>query len=196
MRPRKVCLLLELGLPARHAVEGRARELARGTLDVAQVARQRPELVVGARVLTLADGELRQPLAVEQPGLHRRIRLRLGVAARHEQSARGLEVGIHRLAGDQQVHDLARAFEDAVHAHVAHHLLHGHGLLASRLERLRGLVAATAPDLHQLVDHLPRELRAVHLAQGGFDPDVVALVVGQPRRRRRASPRDRTRCRR
>src|SRR5262245_53718199 len=44
---------LELRLPARHAVEGRARELARGTLDVAQVARQRSELVVGARILAL-----------------------------------------------------------------------------------------------------------------------------------------------
>src|SRR6516165_3533189 len=52
----------------------------------------------------------------------------------------------------------------------------------TRMSRLRGLVAATAAKLHQLVDHLPRELRAVHLAQGGFDPDVVALVVGQARR--------------
>ena len=57
--PEEGLLVLELGLPPRHAVEGRARELARGPLDVAQVARQRPELLVRAWILTLADGELR-----------------------------------------------------------------------------------------------------------------------------------------
>ena len=77
--------------------------------------------------MALADRELRQPLAVEQPGLPRRVRLGLEVAVSEQQPARGLKVRVDRLAGDQQVHDLARALEDAVHAHVTHALLHRHG---------------------------------------------------------------------
>jgi hypothetical protein len=54
---------------------------------------------------------------------------------------------VDRLARDQQVHDLGRALEDAVDAHVAQRLLDRHRLLAARLQRLGGLVAAAAADL-------------------------------------------------
>ena len=41
--------------------------------------------------------------------------------------------------------------------------------------------------------HLPAELGAVELRDRRLDADVVALVVGEPARRRRASPPGRTR---
>ena len=96
------------------------------------------------------------------------------------QLAGDLEVLVDGLARDQQVHDLGRALEDAVDAHVAHHLLDRDRLLAARLQRLGGLVAAAAAHLHQLVGDLPAQLRGVELGQRGLDADVVALVVGQP----------------
>ena len=52
--------------------------------------------------------------------------------------------------------------------------------LAARLERLGGLVAAAAADLHQLVDDLPAQLGRVELRDRRLDPDVVRLVVGEP----------------
>ena len=99
--------LLELRLPTRHPVERRAGELAGGALHVAQVLGERAELLVGARILALPDRELRQPLAVEDARLHRRIRLGFGVTVPHQESARRLEMRVDRLARDQQVHDLA-----------------------------------------------------------------------------------------
>jgi hypothetical protein len=44
---------------------------------------------------------------------------------------------VDRLAGDEQVHDLRRALEDPVDAHVAQELLGRDRLLAAGLERRR-----------------------------------------------------------
>src|SRR5215218_6100684 len=55
--PEECLLLLELGLPASHRVERRARELARVALDEAQVRGQRAELVVGSGLEAVADGQ-------------------------------------------------------------------------------------------------------------------------------------------
>src|SRR4051812_34544400 len=177
--PEERLALLELGLPAAHRVERRARELARVALDEAHVAGQLAELVERAGLLALADRQLGQPLRVELRRLHGDAGLLLEVAVALEDVAGHLEVLIHRLAGDQQVHDLRRALEDAVDAHVAHDLLHGDGLLAARLQRLGGLVAAPAADLHQLVGDLPAQLGGVELGDRRLDADVVALLVGQ-----------------
>ena len=87
---------------------------------------------------------------------------------------------VDRLAGDQQMHDLAGPLEDAVDPQVTDHLLDGHRLLAAVLQRLGRLVAAATDDLHQVVGDPARNLRAVELADGRLDADVVALVVGDP----------------
>ena len=50
----------------------------------------------------------------------------------------------------------------------------GTARLAARGERLGGLEAASAADLHQLVGDQPAHLRAVELGQRRLDPDVVA----------------------
>ena len=68
------------------------------------------------------------------------------------------QVGVDGLAGDEQVHDLGRALEDAVDPQVAQHLLGGHGALAAGGQRLGGLVAAAAADLDQLVGDPPGHL--------------------------------------
>ena len=84
---------------------------------------------------------------------------------------------IHCLAGDEQVHDLARAFEDQVDPEVAHDALHRHGLLAPRPQRVRGFVAAAAADLHRLVDDAPPGLGVVQLRDRRLEADVVPAAV-------------------
>ncbi len=69
---------------------------------------------------------------------------------------------VHRLAGHEQVHDLARALEDAVDAEVAHHALDPDRLLAARRQRALGLVAAAAADLHRVVDELASRVVVFH----------------------------------
>ena len=78
------------------------------------------------------------------------------------------------------MHDLRRALEDAVDAHVAQDLLDRHAAQAAGLQGRGGLVAAAAADLHELVDHAPAHLGAVELGDGGLDAYVVALLVRQP----------------
>src|SRR5690606_39836475 len=92
--------------------------------------------------------------------------------------AGGLQVGIDRVAGDQQVQDLGGAFEDAVDAQVTQDLLGGDGAFAGGPQRLGGLVAAAAADLDEFVGHLPGGLAAPQLGQGGLDADVAAALVG------------------
>src|SRR5205807_133598 len=116
--PEERLALLQASLPARDPVKDRARELARASLDESQVLRERAELVVRAGALTLADDELRQPPGVEATGPERAPgpvgELRLAL----QQVAGRLEVGVDGLACDQEVHDLGRALEDPVDAHV------------------------------------------------------------------------------
>src|ERR1019366_5627066 len=78
---------------------------------------------------------------------HRRLGLENLEAALH--------VRIDGFTGDEEVLDLARSFEDAVDAHVAHDPLDRVRLLAARAERLRGLVASPASDLHEVIADLP-----------------------------------------
>jgi hypothetical protein len=91
-------------------------------------------------------------------------------------------VRVHRLAGDEEAHDLAGALEDAVDAEVAHHPLHRDRQLAARRERVGRLVAAPAADLQAVVHDLPPHLRRPQLGDGGFQADVVLGLVRQRRR--------------
>ena len=137
-----------------------------------------------------------QPLGVEAAGLRPPTSPCPQVDVRVEQVARDLQVLVDRLARDQQVHDLARALEDAVDAHVAQRLLDRHRLLAACLQRLGGLVAAPAAHLDELVDDPPAHLRAVELR----DAPPRCGCRSSCRRRagwpRRASPRGRSAWRR
>jgi len=97
-----------------------------------------------------------------------------------EKLAGDLEVLVDGLARDQQAHDLARSLKDAVDPHVTQDLLRRDRLLTPGEQRLRRLVTAAAPNLHQVVDHPPPELGGVELGDRRLDPDVVLLVVGEP----------------
>ena len=120
-------------------------------LDVAHVARELSELA-----------ELREARPAEVarriPGRVMRAGLRGGaeLLARRRLGLQDLEAALHvridRLAGDEEMLDLARPFEDAVDAHVAHDPLDRIALLAALAQRLRGLVSASAADLHEVID--------------------------------------------
>ncbi len=88
-----------------------------------------------------------------------------------------VKVLVHRLTGDDQVHDLGRALEDAVDAHVAHHHLNWHRTQTAGLQGRSGLVASAAAHLHELVRDAPAHLGAVELRDRGLDAHVVALLV-------------------
>ncbi|GAA3295333.1 hypothetical protein GCM10020295_22250 [Streptomyces cinereospinus] len=180
--PAQEALLgLHPALPAGHRVERGPGQLAGGALDVAQVRGEVdavPELAVGGRELPRSGHQLGQPLGVEGAGLRARPGLVLEGLVRVDQVTGDREVGVDRLAGDQQVHDLGGALEDAVDAQVPQHLLGGHRPLPARPQRLGGLEAAAAADLHQFVGHQAGHLRAVQLGEGGLDADVVAVLVG------------------
>ena len=59
------------------------------------------------------------------------------------------EVRVDGLAGDQQVHDLGRALEDAVDPQIAEHLLVRYRAFAPGRQGIRGLEAAATADLDQ-----------------------------------------------
>ena len=106
-----------------------------------------------------------------------------------DERAGDLEVAVDHLARHEQVHDLGRALEDLVDPVVAHDALDRHRRLAARRERLLGLVAAPAADLHRLVDHLPGARGVPLLGGRGLEPDVVAAAIGHlGRQARRATP--------
>src|SRR6202042_2762134 len=113
----------------------------------------------------------------EGTGLAERFGLALGRQLGLHEVPGHLQVLVHRLSRDDQVHDLRRAFEDAVDAHVAHGLLDRYAAQPARLQGPNGLIAATAAHLHELVDDAPAHLRAVELRDDGLYPDVVALLV-------------------
>ncbi len=141
--------------------------------------RQRAELAVRPRALSLASHQRGQPLGVEAAGLGRGAGT---LGGRHlgldELTGRG-QVRVHRLARDEQPHDLRGSFEDPVDAHVPHHLLGRHAPLTAGGQRGCGLVAPPAADLHQLVHDHRAHFGTVELGQRGLDADVVALVVGK-----------------
>src|SRR3954470_3988288 len=91
-------------------------------------------------------------------GLRGRAELLAGRRLRLQDLVAALHVRIDRLARDEEMLDLARAFEDAVDAHVAEDALDGIALLAASLQRLRGLVSTSPSDLHQVIRALPRHL--------------------------------------
>ena len=122
-------------------------------------------------------GAIEQRRAPERRELLRRRR-RLGV----DQRAGDLEVRVHRLAGDEQPHDLARPLEDQVDAEVAHHALHRVGPLPAAAQAVGGLVAAAALDLQGVVHDAPADFRVPHLGHGGLEPDVGGAPVGHQRR--------------
>ena len=123
-RPRNACLRSSLPRQRAIAVEGRAGQLAGRPLDVAHVAGQLAEPAVPAGQLAAADGEGRAATGRRS----RRPRsaglgLRAADGVRIDDVARHAQVLVDRLAGDEQVHDLGRALEDAVDPQVAQQLL-------------------------------------------------------------------------
>src|SRR3954451_14504488 len=90
-------------------------------------------------------------------------------------------MGVHRLAGDEEPHDLAGALEDQVDAIVAHHSLDWVGALAPASETVRRLIAAAALDLERVVHDPPAHLSAPHLGHRGLEREVCVAPVGHKR---------------
>ena len=78
-------------------------------------------------MLTGPDGQGREPGRVERPGLRSVDQPR---AAAHR-VAGDMQMLVDCLPRDEQVHDLRRALNDAIDAHVAEHLFGRDGLFAS-----------------------------------------------------------------
>src|SRR5712691_9107575 len=169
--------VLELGAEAHHRMEDAAGQPPRPAGDVAHVTRQRSELAVAGPEAPSQPAR-RIPAGVEQPRAHEPREPLAQRPAREHHVPRHFEVLIQRLAGDEQVHDLARALEDQVDAEIAHDALDGVGLLAAGPQRVGGLVAAAAADLHRVVDDPPPALGVVQLGDCGLEADVVAAAVG------------------
>src|SRR6266446_8227758 len=82
------------------------------------------------------------------------------------------EMRVQRLAGEEQAHDFARPFKNRVDAAVPQKSLDRDGGFTACLERVSGLVAAPAANLHCIVDNLPGLFGAPEFAHGGFEPDI------------------------
>ena len=177
-RKRKACLFCSLAWWTIMPWKICARQAARVALDEAQVRRQVAELGVArpagpSRASGWGTSRRRRPAIFGQRG-----ELLGHALLRIDHGARDLEVLVHRLAGHEEMHDLARALEDLVDPVVAHHPLDADRLFAAGGERLLGLVAAAAADLHRVVDDLPGAVGVPLLAGRRFEADVVAAAVG------------------
>lgn len=93
--------------------------------------------------------------------------------------ASDLEMGVDRLAGDEQPHDLGRALEDQVDPPVAEGSLDRVGPLATVAERIGGFVAAPALDLYGVVGDSPAGFRVPHLGDRRLEPDVGLRAIGE-----------------
>src|SRR5260370_28310583 len=91
--------------------------------------------------------ERRRPHQPPEPGAHR-------LAGQHH-VPRHLEVLVHRLAGDEEVHDLARALKDQIDAEVAHDALYRNRLLAPRPRGAPRFVPPAAPSRPLALDSSP-----------------------------------------
>ena len=142
------------------------------------MSRQGAELAVCGGLLALAKNQLRQPLCIEsaRAGRGRGLLPQIGFGV--GEITGGGQVGVDRLTGDEQPHDLTGSFEDAVDPQVPRGLLDRHRALPAGGQGLRGLVAAAAADLQQLIDDLIGHLAGPQFGQRRLDPDVVAAFVG------------------
>src|ERR1700745_2117799 len=119
-------------------MEDRARQMPRRPLDVAHVARQVAELAE-LRESRPAEIARRIPRRVVRAGLRRPRELLAGRRLGLQECVAALHVRIDRLAGDEEMLDLARAFEDAIDAHVAKDPLDRVAFLAALAQGTRGL---------------------------------------------------------
>src|SRR5262245_66678862 len=100
------------------------------------------ELRVGAGELAGSDSEARKPAAVKRAGPRCSSALASKVRLGIDQVTRNGQMGIDRLARNEQVHDLGRSLKDSVDPEVAQQLLDGHRPLASGPQRRGRLEAA------------------------------------------------------
>src|SRR5512143_3931738 len=170
--------LLELRAESHHRMEHAPRQAPGAALDEAHVLGQLAEFAVLGPEAP-AEPARRVPPAVEQRRADQARKPLAGSLAGHHDVARDLEVLVHRLARDEQVHDLRGPLEDQVDAEVAHDALDRHRLLAARPQAVGGLVTAAAPDLQRVVDDAPAGFGVVELGDRRFEPDIGLAAVGQ-----------------
>jgi len=111
-------------------VEARTRELAGAPVHELQVLRERTELGETGPVAPPEEPG-RVPPRVEGGDLRQRREFLARGRFRVHQGSGHAEMRVHGLAGHEQMHDLARALEDAVDAEVAHEPFDGDRRLAS-----------------------------------------------------------------
>ncbi|MYK69080.1 MAG: hypothetical protein F4020_05910 [Gammaproteobacteria bacterium] len=174
--------LLEPRPEPEHAVEQGTRELARTALDESHVPCQAPEFRESGPAAP-AHPARGIPPGIVQPGAHQRGHPLAQRRPRIHQGPGQFQVLVHRLARDEQAHDLARTLEDAIDAHVAEQALHGsRHLLAPGTQGIGGLVPAAAPHLDRVVSQGPGGFAVPELGHGGLDADVEGAGVGHHRR--------------
>src|SRR5512142_1157328 len=122
---------LELRTEPHHRVEHVAGEATRAALHEAHVAGEGAELAV-LRPEPPADPARRIPPAIEQRRADEPGEALARGLPRHDDVPRHLQVLVHRLARDEEVHDLGAALEDQIDAEIAQHALDGDGPLTAR----------------------------------------------------------------
>ena len=130
--------------PCRRTSVGRA---GRRALDVPQVPGQAAELGIGRRQLAPSGHQRREPAGIEAGRPCGGLGLVGHVDVRIDDVAGRLQVCVDGLAGDEQVHDLGRPFEDPVDPRVAKDLLCRHGPLSRDRSDSPSRIRVR-PDLH------------------------------------------------
>ncbi len=90
-----------------------------------------------------------------------------------------LEMGIERLAGDEQAQNLAGPFANQVEAGIAQHPLHRHRRLATSAQAVSRLVAAAAAHLQGGIKSMPGGLGTEELGRRRLQTYVHFPAIGK-----------------
>ncbi len=152
--------------------------MARGALDVTHVTGQRTEFAE-FRESRPADVTRGIPRGVVRARFGCRREFLAGRRLGLQNLVAALHVRIDRLASDEEMLDLAGAFEDAIDAHVAQDAFDGIGLFAALAQRLRRLIPSASANLHEMIRALPRRLGVEQFGHGGLEPKIDIAAVGE-----------------
>lgn len=162
-----------------HRPEAVAGQPSTGALDI---TRHRPYL----RVRELGTGRQRpfQPLPqvpgdVEAGQLQGLSRLVENGQVAGIKSLGAIQVMTQAFAHDERPKNIRCAFTDPVHLGIAHQLFDTEGRFSSQALRLCGFISHAAEENLGIAEEANRMLGAKDLGHGGFDPDIVPVLIGE-----------------